>query len=78
MWIRGSLNPLAKANLQPRRDPGMATYTVTGHPLKMLPTTGTDAETIRALLQTAGVGATVTIALSGGDDTVVKGHGCLK
>lgn len=54
----------------------MATYTVTGHgPVSV---TGIDPEVLRAQLQILGVGQSITITLSGGDDTKVKGHGALK
>lgn len=52
----------------------MAVYTVVGHPLNPsdLP------EAARPLVMYASVGATITVALSGADDTKVKGHGALK
>lgn len=58
----------------------MATYTVTGHPLNYsdlgISTASTDA--VRTALMNNGVGATITLTLSGPDDTKVKGHGALK
>jgi hypothetical protein len=58
----------------------MASYLITGHPLNYadlgLSQAGLDA--MRAVLLTSGVGATVTVTLSGPDDTKVKGHGCMK
>jgi hypothetical protein len=58
----------------------MATYTVTGHPLNYadlgLSQAGLDA--MRAALMVTGVGASITVTLTGPDDTKVKGHGCMK
>jgi hypothetical protein len=57
-----------------------AAWRVTGHPLNYaaldLSQAGLDA--MRAALHIAGVGQTITLTLSGPDDTKVKGHGCLK
>lgn len=55
----------------------MATYTLTGHNTGATATT-TIPEWIRDLLQTYGVGASVTITLSGPDDTKLKAHGILR
>lgn len=52
----------------------MATYTLVGHPLNYADV----PEAVRALVQYQSVGAVITIALSGSDDTKVKGHGVLK
>jgi hypothetical protein len=58
----------------------MATYTVTGHPLNYadigLSQAGLDA--VKAQLLITGVGQSFTVALTGPDDTKVKGHGCLR
>jgi hypothetical protein len=57
----------------------MATYTVLGHPISPLPgMTATQWEQLRAAMQLTGVGGSLTITLSGGDDTTAKGHGILK
>jgi hypothetical protein len=56
----------------------MAAYTVAGHPLNIHDTGIANAETLRALLQINGVGASVNIALAGADDTKAKGQGALK
>jgi hypothetical protein len=60
----------------------MATYTITGHPLNVADLAATPGAAIDANLTAAlhdkGVGQSVTIALSGPDDTKVKGHGVLK
>jgi hypothetical protein len=56
----------------------MATYTVTGHPLNYADLNLANIDLIRGALQTNGVGATITITLSGPDDTKAKGHGLLK
>jgi hypothetical protein len=58
----------------------MATYTVTGHPLNYvdLGLTAASQEALRVTLLNNGVGATVTLTLSGPDDTKAKGHNVLK
>lgn len=58
----------------------MATYTVTGHPLNYdsLGIAAANAEAVRVALVNNGVGATITLTLSGADDTKVKGHGALR
>jgi hypothetical protein len=58
----------------------MATYTVTGHPLNYADLGLSQVRTRRrrAQLLITGVGQTFTVALTGPDDTKVKGHGCLK
>lgn len=55
----------------------MASYTVTGHPIGASATTGLP-DALRDLLQTNGVGQTISIALSGPDDTKAKGHGAVR
>lgn len=54
----------------------MATYTVTGHPLNYADTGLPDP--IRAALMITGVGQTITLTLTGPDDTKAKGHGLIK
>jgi hypothetical protein len=58
----------------------MATYTVTGHPLNYadLGLTQAGLDAMRAALHITGVGQSLTLTLTGPDDTKVKGHGCLK
>jgi VCBS repeat-containing protein len=60
----------------------MATYTITGHPLNTADLAATPGATIdpnlAAALRDKGVGQTITITLTGADDTKAKGHGCLK
>jgi hypothetical protein len=60
----------------------MATYTITGHPLNIADLASTAGAAIDATLVAAlhdkGVGQSVTLALSGPDDTKAKGHGALK
>ena len=60
----------------------MATYTIKGHPLNpydLASTPGGPVDTnLIAALITKGVGQTVTITLSGADDTKAKGHGCVQ
>jgi hypothetical protein len=58
----------------------MATYTVTGHPLNYndLGVSTANADAVRTTLMNNGVGATVTLTLTGPDDTKVKGHGALR
>ena len=58
----------------------MATYTITGHPLNYadLGISGPSQDAVRTALMNNGVGTTVTLTLSGPDDTKVKGHGALK
>jgi VCBS repeat-containing protein len=60
----------------------MATYTITGHPLNtadlaVTPGAAIDAN-LTAALRDKGVGQSVTITLSGSDDTKAKGHGVLR
>jgi hypothetical protein len=57
----------------------MASYTVTGHPLNYADIGVSEANlpAVRAALQNNGVGKTVTLTLTGPDDTKVKGHACL-
>jgi hypothetical protein len=55
----------------------MASYTVTGHPLNYAILNTQDQALLTALWNN-GVGATVTLTLSGTDDTKTKGHGILK
>ena len=54
----------------------MATYTVTGHPLNptQVGLDGNEAELLRAVLATKGVGQTFTLTLTAGNDTKAKGH----
>ena len=58
----------------------MATYTVTGHPINYsdLGLTQASLDAIHNALILTGVGQTITITLSGPDDTKVKAHGCLR
>jgi len=60
----------------------MASYTITGHPLNysdLAPTPGAPVDpALLAALQTNGVGATITLTLSGPADTKAKGHGAIK
>jgi hypothetical protein len=58
----------------------MASYTITGHPLNYtdLAISGASSDAVRTALMNNGVGATVTLTLSGPDDTKVKGHGALR
>jgi hypothetical protein len=58
----------------------MATYTVTGHPLNYsdLAIPEADLVMVKGALQANGVGATISLTLSGTADTKVKGHGVLK
>jgi hypothetical protein len=57
----------------------MTVYTVTGHILGPPPDGNyVEPETLRAALQTQGVGTNVTLTLSGSDDTGHKNHGALK
>jgi hypothetical protein len=56
----------------------MATYTVTGHPLNYADLGVAMTDAIRTVLQNNGVGQSVTIVLSGPDDTKVKGHNVLR
>ena len=53
----------------------MATYTVTGHPLNYQEL---NIPALQALLLANGVGASITLTLSGPDDTKAKGHGLVK
>jgi hypothetical protein len=57
----------------------MATYTVTGHPLNYTDL-GLAASTdqVKAAMHITGVGGSITITLTGPEDTKVKGHGALK
>jgi len=55
----------------------MASYTVAGHPIGGLANTNLP-EALRDLLQSNGVGANISIALSGPDDTKAKAHGLVK
>lgn len=56
----------------------MATYTIAGHPLNYasLGYDATTTNTLHALLNANGVGATITVTIA--DDTKAKGHGVLK
>lgn len=60
----------------------MATYTILGHPLNTADLAATPGATIDtallAALRDKGVGQTVTLTLSGPDDTKVKGHKALQ
>lgn len=57
----------------------MTVYTIAGHILGPPPDGNyTEPEAIRAALQTQGVGTTITLTLSGTDDTGHKNHGSLK
>lgn len=57
----------------------MTVYTIAGHILGPPPDGNyTEPESIRAALQTQGVGTTITLTLSGTDDTGHKNHGSLK
>lgn len=58
----------------------MATYTIIGHPLNYadLGISGASQDAVRHALMNNGVGVTVTLTLSGSDDTKVKGHCALK
>jgi hypothetical protein len=59
----------------------MATYTIIGHPLNYADlslSTQANTDAVRVALQSNGVGQSVTVVLSGPDDTKVKGHGCFK
>jgi hypothetical protein len=57
----------------------VATYTVTGHPLNYTDL-GLAASTdqVKAAMHITGVGGSITITLTGPEDTKVKGHGALK
>jgi hypothetical protein len=56
----------------------MATYTIVGHPMNYAVLNLTAQDAVLNALWNNPVGATVTLTLSGGDDTKVKGHNCLK
>lgn len=60
----------------------MPSYTITGHPLNpadMAATPGAPVDpNLLAALRDKGVGQTVTLTLTGPDDTKAKGHGALK
>lgn len=56
----------------------MATYTITGHPLNYTDLGLANTDAVRNAMHLLGVGQTITITLSGPDDTKVKGHGTLK
>jgi len=60
----------------------MATYTIIGHPLNVNDlldvVTPADLPKIEAALRNNGVGASVTITLSGTSDGKVKGHGAMR
>jgi len=60
----------------------MASYTITGHPLNvsdLAATPGADVDpSLLAALRNNGVGQTVTITLTGPNDTKAKGHGAVK
>jgi hypothetical protein len=59
----------------------VATYTIIGHPLNyadLTMSTQANTDAVHVALQTNGVGQSVTIVLSGPDDTKVKGHGTLR
>jgi hypothetical protein len=57
----------------------MTAYTVTGHMLGPPPDAHyLEPETIRAALQTQGVGTNINLTLPGTDDTNHKNHGVLK
>lgn len=58
----------------------MATYTVIGHPIDPndLGLADADALAIRNAIQLLGVGATITYALGGPDDTRVEDQGILQ
>lgn len=53
----------------------MATYTVTGHPLNYQEL---NMPHLQAQLLTSGVGASITLTLSGPEDTKAKGHAVVK
>jgi hypothetical protein len=55
----------------------MASYTVAGHPIGPPAITGFPDD-LHNLLQSNGVGQSITITLSGPDDTKAKGHGAVK
>jgi hypothetical protein len=59
----------------------MASYTVRGHPLNPATLAATPGAAVDAglasALDTKGVGQTVTLTLSGPDDTKAKAHGCV-
>ena len=58
----------------------MASYTVTGHPLNYndIGVSGAERDAIENAIKNVGVGQTVTITLSGPNDTKAKGHGCIR
>jgi len=60
----------------------MASYTITGHPLNLsdlAATPGADIDpSLAAALRNNGVGQTVTLTLTGPNDTKAKGHGAVK
>jgi hypothetical protein len=60
----------------------MASYTVTGHPLNYVDladdATPADLPAVTAALRNNGIGATVTLTLSGASVTKGKGHGVFK
>jgi hypothetical protein len=59
----------------------VATYTIIGHPLNyadLTMSTQANTDAVHVALQNNGVGQSVTLVLSGPDDTKVKGHGCFK
>jgi hypothetical protein len=56
----------------------MATYTVTGHPLNYADLGVAMTDAIRTVLRTTAWPQSVTIVLSGPDDTKVKGHNVLR
>lgn len=67
---------------QPRTASTMATYTLIGHPLNpsdLAATPGAPVDTnVLAALRDKGIGQSVTMTLSGADDTKAKGHGALR
>lgn len=58
----------------------MAAYEITGHPLNPaeLGLSPQEAEAVYAALRDNGVGKTVTLTLSGPNDTKIKGHKVFK
>ena len=56
----------------------MTQYVVVGHPLNINDLGLTNPDAIRAALQLNGVGQTVTLTLTGPDDTKVKAHRLLR
>ena len=56
----------------------MTSYLVVGHPLNAATLNLANPTPVHSAIQTAGVGVTVNLTLTGPDDTKVKAHGILQ